>query len=214
MMSLWVLLALRLIFSYLMSHFGFLFQVSLLWMSTWRCGEVPVTYCALELSLSCMEWFWWSLLMISLDSEFSPVLLSWIFTWCWKVLVTLGTLQWFLFFMDPLMVLYLDPEKLLPHFMQLNGFSPVWFPSWIFTWCGKAPVRFGTLQQLFPSWILWYYFKSLWEALATINALVWLLSSVIPFMNLHLMWKSSCNILCTSMVDCFFVCGLVRTAVL
>ena len=146
MMSLWVLLALRLIFSYLMSHFGFLFQVSLLWISTWRCGEVPVTYCALELSLSCMEWFWWSLLMISLDSEFSPVLLSWIFTWCGKVLVTLGTLQWFLFFMDPLMVLYLDPEKLLPHFMQLNGFSPVWFPSWIFTWCGKAPITFGTLQ--------------------------------------------------------------------
>ena len=23
----------------------------------------------------------------------------------------------------------LDPEKLLPHFMQLNGFSQVWFPS-------------------------------------------------------------------------------------
>ena len=43
--------------------------------------------------------------------------------------------------MDPLMVLFkcFDPEKLLPHFVQLNGFSPVQFPSWIFTWPEKLP---------------------------------------------------------------------------
>ena len=39
-----------------------------------------------------------------------------------------------------------------------------------------------------------YYCKSLLEALATLNAPVWLLSSVIPFMNPHLMWKSSWDI--------------------
>ena len=44
-------------------------------------------------------------------------------------------------------------------FVQLNGFSPVWFPLWIFTWCGKAPVTFGALQWLYPSWILWWYFS-------------------------------------------------------
>ena len=96
--------------------------------------------------------------------------------------------------MDPLMVLLSilihTLPKLLPHFVQLNGFSPMQLPSWIFTWCGKAPVTFGALQWLFPSWILWYYFKSLWEALATLYALEWLLSSVIPFMSRHLMWKS------------------------
>ena len=30
-------------------------------------------------------------------------------------------------------------EKILPHLMHLYGFSPVWFLSWIVTWCGKAP---------------------------------------------------------------------------
>ena len=140
---------------------------------------------------------------------FSPVWFpSWIFTWCGKAPVTFVALQWL--FPSRIFWWYfksLDNENLLPHSVQLNGFSPVWFPLWIFTWCGKAPVTFGALQWLFPSWILWYYLKSLWETLATLNALVWLLSSVIPFMNLHLMWKSSCNIWCTSMVHCI-VCLL------
>ena len=52
-------------------------------------------------------------------------------------------------------------EKILPHLMHLYGFSPVWFLSWILTWCGKAPVTFGALQWLFPSRTLWWYFKYL-----------------------------------------------------
>ena len=81
--------------------------------------------------------------------------------------------------------------------MHLNGFSPVWFPSWIFTWCGIAPVTFGALHWLFPSWILWWWCNSMvvsfkyflmvlqvsWEALAKLYALEWLLSIVIPFKN-------------------------------
>ena len=80
---------------------------------------------------------------------------------------------------------YFNPEKLLQHFVQLNGLSPVWFPSRFFTWCGKAPVIFGALQWLFPSWILWSSLQVSWswEALATLYALEWLLSIVIPFMN-------------------------------
>ena len=75
---------------------------------------------------------------------------------------------------------YFNPEKLLQHFVQLNGLSPVWFPSRFFTWCGKAPVIFGALQWLFPSCL------GSWEALATLYAIEWLLSSVIPFMLLVL----------------------------
>ena len=61
------------------------------------------------------------------------------------------------------------------------------------------------LQWFFPSWILlWYFFVFWsWEALATLCAIEWLLSCVIPFMNLHLMWKSSCHFCCTSMVVSF-----------
>ena len=111
-----------------------------------------------------------------------------IFTWCGKAPVTFGALQW----LFPLRILwwyykYFDHEKLLPHFVQLNGFSPVWFPSWVFTRYGKAPDTFGALQWLYPSWILWWYFSLQvswsWEALATLYALELLLPSVIPFMN-------------------------------
>ena len=80
----------------------------------------------------------------------------------------------------------------------------MWFPSCYFTWCGKAPAIFGTLQ-----WFLLFMDSSLplivlqvswsWEDLATLCSIEWLLSSMIPFMNLHLMWKSSCHIWCTSM---------------
>jgi len=103
---------------------------------------------------------------------------------------------------------YFDPEKLLPYFVQLNGFSPVWFPSCYFTWCVKAPIIFGTLQ-----WFLLFMDSSLplivlqvswsWEDPATLCSIEWLHSSMIPFMNLHLMWKSSCHIWCTSMVVSF-----------
>ena len=64
-------------------------------------------------------------------------------------------------------------------------------------WCTSM------VDCLFASWILWYYFKTLWEALATLYEIELLLSSVIPFMNLHLMWNSSYHICCTSMVVSF-----------
>ena len=70
---------------------------------------------------------------------FSPVwFLSWIVTWCGKAPET-SMVSFPHGPSDDTLSMYLDPEKLLPHFMQLNGFSPVWFLSWIVTWCGKAP---------------------------------------------------------------------------
>ena len=48
----------------------------------------------------------------------------------------------------------LDHEKLLPHFMHLNGFSPLWFLSWIMMW--KSSWDFN---GFFPSWILGWYSK-------------------------------------------------------
>ena len=56
--------------------------------------------------------------------------------------------------------------------------------SFLESWCGKAPET----SMFFPSWILWWYFKSLdrEKSLATLCAIEWFLSSVIPFINLHL----------------------------
>ena len=103
--------------------------------------------------------------------------------------------------MDPLILLQFS-EKLLPHLMHLYGFSPVWFISWIVTWYGKAPETSMVSFLHGPSNGTFQVFGS-WEALATRYAFEWLLSSVIPFMNLHLMWKSSSHIWCTSMVESF-----------
>ena len=68
-----------------------------------------------------------------------------------------------------------------------NPLGGVWPPPCppMFTWRGKAPVTFGVLQRLFPSWILWSSLQVSWswEALATLHALELLLSSVIPFMH-------------------------------
>ena len=60
---------------------------------------------------------------------FSPVwFLSWIVTWCGKAPET-SMVSFPHGPSDDTLSMYLDPEKLLPHFMQLNGFSQVWFPS-------------------------------------------------------------------------------------
>ena len=110
--------------------------------------------------------------------------------WCTSMVVS---------FMDPVVVLqsssllimrsskynyskYFDPEKPLPHFVQLNGFSQVWFSSWIFTWnschicCTSMVVSFkDPLIVLQVSWS--------WKSLATLCAIEWFLFIVIPFMN-------------------------------
>jgi hypothetical protein len=76
-------------------------------------------------------------------------------------------------------------------FVQLNGFSPVWFPLWIFTWCGKAPVTFGALQWLFPSRILWWYFKSLDHEKLLPHFMHLNGFSPLWFLSWIMMWKSS-----------------------
>ena len=183
-----------------MSHFGFSSMSNLLIISTWRYGEVPVTYCALEWCL-CMNplmilqisWSWKALATLVQFDELSPVwVLSWIFTWYGNAPVTFATLQWFLLFMDPLIVhqstwfwealaTLWSIGWLLSSVITFMNFHLMWKNS-CHIWCTSMVVSF--MDPLIQ--VSWY-----WEALATLYALEWLLSSVTSLMNRHLMWKSS-----------------------
>ena len=105
----------------------------------------------------------------------SSVIPSWIFTWCGKAPVTFWALQWSIVCLlhgssDITSSLF---EKLLPHLMHLYGFSPEWFPSWIFTWCGKAPCHIWRTSMVvsFKDSLMVLQVSWSWEALATLNAL-------------------------------------------
>ena len=77
----------------------------------------------------------------------------------WEALATLYAIEWLLSRMIP----FMNRHLVWKSSRDYNGF--------------------------FPSWTLWWYFKYVfgsWEALATLYAIEWLLSSVIPFMLLVL----------------------------
>ena len=77
-------------------------------------------------------------------------------------------------------------------FWKDSELSPVWVLSWIFTRYGNAPVTFVTLQWflLFMDPLIVHQGTWFWKVLATLWSIGWLLSSVITFMNLNLMWKN------------------------
>ena len=86
-------------------------------------------------------------------------------TWCWTLVVTLWTAEWFLTCVNSFMSLQPQPDCLnfLTHFEQLNGFSSVWILSCLFKWL--AWLNFlSHIEQLngFSSvWILSWVFKAL-----------------------------------------------------
>ena len=135
-------------------------NLNLMWKSSCHiwCTSMVVSFKD-PLTVLQVSWSWEALATLLMHlNVFSPLwFLSWIVLW--KIICDFNGC--FLHGSSDGTFKYFDPEKLLPHFVQLNGFSPVWFPSSIFTWCGKAPVTFVALQWLFPSRILWLYFKSL-----------------------------------------------------
>ena len=128
-----------------------------------QCGKVPVTNCALEWFLSCMD----------------PLMVLQV-SWSWKSLATLCAIEWLLSIAIPFMNLYLmwksschiwctslvvsfmDPLIISLSLLIMRSSchtSCTWIASlqchsFLESWCGKAPET----SMFFPSWILWCYF--------------------------------------------------------
>ena len=158
-----------------MSHFGISSMSNLLWISTWRCGEVPVTFYALE-GFLCME----------------PLMVLHV-SWSWKAVATLCAIRWILSSVSHFMNLYLIWKR------SCN----IWYNSMVSIFTDPLIVHqvISFWEALTTLWSIGWLLPKFWAKSRTNSGSVCSVSERIAFQ--YNTGKAPVAFWCTSMVVSF-----------